>query len=172
VLAAAAELFIVRGYTAVTIQDIADEAGLTTGGIYGHFRSKGVLLVEVIRWKLAERERDPEYLTKLDDPRAGVTLMTDPPGRGIRLLQVDAAAAARHDPDVAGGMTEFYTERLQAIRDALQDATAPDALSSIVNALSVGIGIQEAVGLPLPDEAEWIEVAATMVSAGYRTDHP
>ena len=42
-----AELFIDRGYDAVSLRDIADAAGVTKGAIYGHFRSKGQLLVEV-----------------------------------------------------------------------------------------------------------------------------
>jgi hypothetical protein len=67
-------------------------------------------------------------------------------------------------------MAQFHAERVHAIQEALQDATAPEALSSIVHALSVGVGVQEAVGLPLPDVSQWIEVAATMVSAGYRAD--
>ncbi len=45
----AAQMFIRDGYTPVSLRDIADEAGLTKGAIYGHFRSKGQLLVEVIR---------------------------------------------------------------------------------------------------------------------------
>ena len=52
----AARMFIESGYAAISLRDIADEAGLTKGAIYGHFRSKGQLLVEVIRSELAQRD--------------------------------------------------------------------------------------------------------------------
>ncbi len=57
----AAELFIERGYSAVSMRDIAAAARLTKGAVYGHFRSKGQLLVEVIRWKIAERDHAPGF---------------------------------------------------------------------------------------------------------------
>ena len=100
----AARLFIERGYGAVSMRDIASAAKLTKGAVYGHFRSKGQLLVEVIRWKIAERDHTPGFSEATADLERGVELMYAEDGREIRLLEVDAAAAARHDPDVAAGL--------------------------------------------------------------------
>ena len=58
----AAQLFIERGYEAVSMRDLASAAKLTKGAVYGHFRSKGQLLVEVIRWKIAESDRATDYV--------------------------------------------------------------------------------------------------------------
>ena len=44
----AAEMFANRGYLQTSIRDIAREASLTTGAIYGHFRNKAELLAEAI----------------------------------------------------------------------------------------------------------------------------
>ena len=147
----AAQLFIERGYSAVSMRDIAATASLTKGALYGHFRSKGQLLVEVLRWKLAERDHSPGFVEATTDPEVGVTLMYDEGGRDIRLLEVDAAAAARHDPDVAAGLADLYRERHDRIRDALSDAQDADTAAWFVEALSQGIGIKESTGLPLPD---------------------
>src|SRR5262245_57797500 len=68
----AAELFIERGYAAVSIRDIAVAAQLTNGAVYGHFRSKGQLLVEVIRWKIAERDAATDFAEIALDPERGV----------------------------------------------------------------------------------------------------
>jgi AcrR family transcriptional regulator len=147
----ATELFIERGYSDVSMRDIAAAAGLTKSALYGHFRSKGQFLVEVIRWKLAERDHAPGFLEATADPRRGVALLSDEQGRGIRLLEVDAAAAARHDPDVAAGLAILYGERHQRIRDAVADVRDPDTTAWLIAALSGGIGMKESAGLPLPD---------------------
>lgn len=146
----AADLFIARGYAAVSMQDIADRAEITKGGVYGHFRSKGQLLVEVIRWKLADfdREHVVDAVRQLD---TAACLMVDHRGRTIRLLEVDAAAAARHDPDVAAGLRELYRDRHAAIQAALGDGVPdPETISWLIGALALGIGATEAVGLRPP----------------------
>ncbi len=45
--AAAVRLFQLRGYSAVTIDDIVREVGVTKGGFYHYFASKGELLFEL-----------------------------------------------------------------------------------------------------------------------------
>ena len=113
-LEVAAPLFIERGYAAVSMRDIAAAAKLTKGAVYGHFRSKGQLFVEVIRWKIAERDHAPGFSEATADFERGVDLMYAEDRREIRLLEVDAAAAARHDPDVAAGLASLYGERRRA----------------------------------------------------------
>ena len=150
-MALAASLFIERGYSAVSMHDIASAAQLTKGALYGHFRSKGQLLVEVIRWKIAERDHAPDFSALTAGAGQGVRLMYEEAGRDIRLLEVDAAAAARHDPDVAAGLASLYLERHARIRDAVSGVADPDTAAWLVAALSAGIGMRESTGLPLPD---------------------
>jgi AcrR family transcriptional regulator len=150
-LEAAGDLFIERGYHGVPMQDIAAAAGLTKGALYGHFRSKGRLLVEVIRWKLAEREHSAYFADALRDPDHAIDLLHDVRAQDIRVLQVDAAAAARHDPDVAAGMADLYAERDAAIRAALSAHPDPETAAWFLATISAGIGVKEAVGLPLAD---------------------
>lgn len=145
-------LFVERGYGAVSMNDIASAAGLTKGALYGHFRSKGQLLVEVIRWKLADRDHSAGFVEAMAGPEPAVQLFFDDEGRDVRLLEVDAAAAARHDPDVAAGLAELYDERLVRIRDAMvDDARDPEMAAWLVAVLAGGIGMKESSQLPLPD---------------------
>jgi AcrR family transcriptional regulator len=148
----AAQLFIERGYSAVSMRDIASAAKLTKGAVYGHFRSKGQLLVEVIRWKIAERDYAPGFSDAVADPERGVDLMYDEHGRESRLLEVDAAAAARHDPDVASGLAELYRDRHERIRDAMADVRDPDTAAWLVSVLTAGIGMKESTGPARPDD--------------------
>ena len=133
------------------MRDIASAAKLTKGAVYGHFRSKGQLLVEVIRWKIAERDHAPGFSEATADFERGVELIYAEDGREIRLLEVDAAAAARHDPDVAAGLASLYRDRLVRIRDAMADVRDPETAAWLVAVLTAGIGAKESTGLPLPD---------------------
>jgi AcrR family transcriptional regulator len=45
----AARLIAHRGYSATTVRDIADEAGILSGSLYHHFSSKEAILEEILR---------------------------------------------------------------------------------------------------------------------------
>lgn len=53
ILAAAAELFMDRGYAATSLDEVARSLGATKGRIYHHFPSKAVLFAEVFRHGMA-----------------------------------------------------------------------------------------------------------------------
>ena len=161
-LEVAAEVFVERGYAAVSLRDIAVAAGLTKGAIYGHFRSKGQLLVEVIRAQLAERDAQFDAQAAVEQPIEVFFQFINPDSRHLRLLQIDAAAAARHDPDVAAGMAEIFSARNAWILDTLRRLDAPEVLLYVVNALSAGVGVQEAHGRPAPDPELWSKTLAQM----------
>jgi AcrR family transcriptional regulator len=48
ILAIAGRRIASRGYTATTIRDIADEAGILSGSLYHHFSSKDAILSEIL----------------------------------------------------------------------------------------------------------------------------
>jgi len=162
-LDAAWTLFIDRGYSAVSMRDIAAEAGLTKTGAYGHFRSKGQLLVEVIRAKLSDRDAAIDF--SVVDATLGVPLMYDDRYRDVRLLEVDAAAAARHDRDIAAGLAALYAERVARLRDALPEMRDRDTTAWLMSALMGGIGMKEAANLPRPD-ADRLSAAILAALAG------
>ena len=164
-LEAAAAVFIKHGYAAVSLRDIAKAAGVTKGAIYGHFRSKGQLLVEVIRTQLAERDAQFDINAVAEQPMDVFVQFINPLSRNLRLLQIDAAAAARHDPDVAAGVEEIYAARSSWILDTLRRLDSPETLLYIINALSAGVGAQEAHGRPAPDPDVWAEIVGRMFNA-------
>jgi AcrR family transcriptional regulator len=149
----AAALFIERGYAAVSMRDVAAAASLTKGAVYGHFRSKGQLLVEVIRSKLAAREHSLPFTELIADEESAASLMYDEgSGRQIHLLEVDAAAAARHDPYVEAGLADLYGDRQARLRAWLSEIVSdPEIVAWVASALSAGIAMKQAAKLPLPD---------------------
>jgi AcrR family transcriptional regulator len=48
ILRVSAELFAERGYTATTVRNIAEQAGLLSGSLYHHFDSKEAILDEIL----------------------------------------------------------------------------------------------------------------------------
>jgi AcrR family transcriptional regulator len=149
----AAQLFVDHGYDAVSMRDIASAAKLTKGAVYGHFRSKGQLLVEVIRWKIAESDQAIDFVEVSASLERGAALIHQETSRDTRLLEVDAAAAARHDPEVAAGLRSLYLERHAQICAAMCELADPDTAAWVVTALTAGVGMKESTGLPLPDAA-------------------
>ena len=61
-LAVAARLISSRGYSATTVRDIADEAGILSGSLYHHFSSKEAILDEILRSFLGGLRRRSEEI--------------------------------------------------------------------------------------------------------------
>ena len=59
ILESARRLFNARGLTEVSIAEIMENAGLTHGGFYRHFRDKDELYAEAVRWFLCEESPKP-----------------------------------------------------------------------------------------------------------------
>ena len=59
ILESARRLFNSKGFADVSIAEIMDHAGLTHGGFYRHFRNKGELYAEAVRWFLCEEAPKP-----------------------------------------------------------------------------------------------------------------
>ena len=57
-LAAAATVFARRGYHAASVEEVASEAGYSTGAVYHHFQGKEDLFLALFEEHVAERIRD------------------------------------------------------------------------------------------------------------------
>jgi AcrR family transcriptional regulator len=57
-LAAAATVFARRGYHAASVEEVASEAGYSTGAVYHHFKGKEDLFLALFEEHVAERTRD------------------------------------------------------------------------------------------------------------------
>jgi AcrR family transcriptional regulator len=56
IIQSAADLFLKRGFSSVSMDLIAEAAEVTKVTIYQHFKSKEVLLLHCLRWRLDSRE--------------------------------------------------------------------------------------------------------------------
>jgi len=73
ILKIAARLIAKRGYSATTVRDIAEEAGILSGSLYHHFSSKESMLQEILH-DFMDRllARYEEIAAEAADPRAGL----------------------------------------------------------------------------------------------------
>ncbi len=70
ILDIAARLIARRGYSATTVRDIADEAGILSGSLYHHFSSKEAILQEILRnFMTGLLERFEEIVAEDGTPR-------------------------------------------------------------------------------------------------------
>ncbi|MGZ3275729.1 MAG: TetR/AcrR family transcriptional regulator [Caulobacteraceae bacterium] len=175
-LDAALELTRERGFERVTVQDIAERAGLTTGAIYGNFKNRDALFIA-----LAERQWGP--------PRP----VFRPGGAFADLMEAMAAATiasfADRAPAAVGAFTyRAYVLRTPEARVRFHDAMArgydagaawlkaafdekdlpmpPDLLVRVINALVEGLTFQRLMTPDLcPDEVVYAAFRALAGSA-------
>jgi AcrR family transcriptional regulator len=97
IVAAALDVFAVRGFRAGALTEIADKVGLTPAAILYHFGSKDALLVAVI----AERDR-----------RASDVLARSPEGDGLASIRgvMDIAELIEREPGLAALHTVLQVE--------------------------------------------------------------
>lgn len=166
-LAAAAAAFEARGLEGTRVADIADDAGVSKGAMYGHFRSKAELLSASLRdhgsEDLAGLFADGRHVPVVDLLVAfGDVLLQHPASKGA--LVVEALVAARRDDEVAAVMTGHLHQRLQwlegLIADGQRDGEIDGCLSAAALArfctmLVVGAALLPAAGLPPVDPAAW-----------------
>jgi len=176
-VAAAAEVFAEQGYERATIAGIARAAGLSSGAIYAHWRSKAELLLETIR---ARGESEVADLLASDGPTDFGTMLValgrrlESNAAASRLLLVEAIVAARRDPDLAelladrlGAHQEDMAATLRVARagGALVDGASPEVIARFLLMVGLGARLFLTLGLEPLDEDDWSAFIARMVDA-------
>lgn len=175
-LEAAVDVFVEQGYEGARLQDIARGAGLTTGAVYANFRGKSDLLFDAIGARadaemdamLAEgRRRDVrEFLEMLGDrlfePRPGQPLL------------IDAIAAARRDPELAGALRHRLDTREGVLielvaraqrRGILDPALDAPAFARFCLTLAMGALVMRTLQMPAPDGSAWHVIITRLLDA-------
>jgi AcrR family transcriptional regulator len=135
ILAAAAELFRLRGYHAVGIRELADAVGLSTSTLYHYYRTKQDILFAIIDGFLTEFAdrlvpilRDPgltptERLERIVTEHLELTVR-----RSKELLTGDPVLNAM-TPEQQAAITELRRRYRDAVRDVLVEGNAAGEFS-------------------------------------------
>lgn len=174
-LDAAARVFARKGYEGTKILDIVREAGLSTGAVYGRFRSKNDLLREAVVRQAGpgSRARD-ESAARVADLVARAALVTDGPLSDDEAVRLEAHVAARREVEVAQALAEAQTRWRDAVEPlvvaAMADGTVaadvdPEAVLFFVRTMALGLLVHRGSGLPGPDPDAWRSLVARLVAS-------
>lgn len=157
-LEAAARVYAAHGFAGATLDDVAEEAGLTKGALYGHFGSKDKLLVALMEEYLAAEIAEQISLFDRDEttwkrPQAGSDVWMrelDASPDAFRLLVEFWVAAARDEQ-----MRERFAGGLEALRqmfagfcaDSAADSGLPVSEQGARNTADVMLGLSFGLGL-------------------------
>ena len=157
---AAATVFARRGFAAASLDEVADEAGLTKGAVYSNFDSKEELFQAVIDDRLNEpmRHRAESIVsstgTTEEHAMAGARLFVDivQQEREVFLLGLEFHIHVARHPELAPAYAARSREQLGQIADLIREHSKDDGrslplpveyMAIAVEALSQGIALQK-----------------------------
>ncbi|WP_242676532.1 TetR/AcrR family transcriptional regulator [Rhodococcus sp. ABRD24] len=161
ILAAASELFAVKGYTGTSMRDIANDTGMLAGSLYYHFDSKEALAATMVR----------DLCNDIADAVQRPVNPADSPVEAIRRFALDIAdAAARHPGalQVCLGVPETRDEELAALLVA-EPRVADKKWQSLVRAAETAGALRPEVDVRLLREVLRVALAhsATLTPTGF-----
>ncbi|MHB1446537.1 MAG: TetR family transcriptional regulator [Acidimicrobiales bacterium] len=164
-LDAAARVFARQGYDGTRIQDIVQEAGLSTGAVYGRFRSKNELLREaVITRSVPQMRFSATGVTKVADLISRSAAIHRPELSDGEALLLETYVTSRREPEVAAALTEAegrWRDAVQGLVEAAQaDGTVAedvdlDAVLFLVRVMRLGLLLHRGSGLARPEQQAW-----------------
>lgn len=174
-LDAAVRVFARQGYSGAKILDIVREAGLSTGAVYGRFRSKEELLHEaVVAGTRHAAHAGPRVPDRVADLIARGAAVHDRRLSNDEAVRLEAYVAARREPAVAAALDEARAHWRRAVQPLVAAATAdgtvaadldPEAVLFFVRTLHLGLLLQRGAGAEAPDPARWEQLIARVVAS-------
>ena len=174
-LDAAARVFAAKGYSGTKIQDIVREAGLSTGAVYGRFRSKDELLREAViaqRNRFAQGSMPPGM--RVAELIERLAALSDAPLADAEAVRLEAFVTARREPDVAEAVAEAQRDWRAAVQPLVDKAMAdgtvaadvdPEAVLYFVRTMHLGMILQRGAGIAGPDRSGWNELIRRIVAS-------
>jgi AcrR family transcriptional regulator len=152
---AAATVFARRGYVAASLDEVAEEAGLTKGAVYSNFESKEELFQAVIDDRLNEPMLQAANVidraggTIEEQAMAGARMFVDrvQQEREVFLLALEHRIWVARHPEQAPAFAARYREQLAQVAEVIVKAS-------------------KSTGFPLPLPADQMAIAAEALSQG------
>jgi AcrR family transcriptional regulator len=175
-LVAAAAVFARQGYDGTKIMDIVRESGLSTGAVYGRFRSKNDLLREAVvtRASTTASALGAEPVDRVAELISRAAVRTDEPLTDEEALRLEAFVTARREPEVADALAEsaatWRASVAPLVEAARLDGTVapdvdPEAVLFLVRLLSLGLLLHRGSGVPGPEPAGWGDLVERIVAS-------
>jgi AcrR family transcriptional regulator len=156
-LDAAARVFVKRGFTGSSVEEISAEAGYTRGAFYSNFRSKNELFVELLHDRVYARytEMTQEGLqgrtpTLRETGEMLAAIQAKAEGRWIWRLWFECLAQAGRDDELRELAATFWRGNRERIAKLIEIALPhrkdrAKAIATALIALDIGLAIQHFV---------------------------
>jgi len=174
-LDAAARVFARQGYAGTKIQDIVREAGLSTGAVYGRFKSKNDLLREaVVRRTTNVARLGAEGVERVADLITRLAGLHGAPLSDVEAVRLEAFVAARREPEVAAAIADAQRRWRKAVQPlvdaAIDDGTVaagvdPEAVLYFLRTVHLGLLLQRGAGSKAPDARAWDDLITRIVAS-------
>jgi len=168
-LEAARAVFARRGFAASSLDEVAEEAGLTKGAVYSNFANKEDLVLAVLddafdrRMNTVMNQVDLHASLEEQARLGGALYMAmSEEERWLELLSTDFVTYAVRNPEFGARLAARHRESLESIADAITDAnrerglTLPlpaEKLAMVMNALGTGLSMEKLIDPDgVPDE--------------------
>jgi AcrR family transcriptional regulator len=168
-LEAAAAVFARRGFAAASLDEVAEEAGLTKGAVYSNFANKEDLVLAVLEDSFNRRmdevmsQVDPDASLEEQARLGGALFMAmSARERWLDLLSTDFVTYAARNPEFGARLLARHRESLAAIADVITETSAqrawkmplpPEKLALVMNALGTGLSMEQLIDPEgVPDE--------------------
>ena len=176
-LAAAARVFSLKGYDGASIADITNEAGLTSGAVYAHYRSKAELFVAMLQAHGQRQYLDLLGNQEIDDVADFLTIAGssyDSRRPAEAALVLEAIVASRRDPEVAELVSSWLrsneallaaTIRAGQESGVLDDRVQAETISRLATMLAFGSFLTAMLDVSRPDHDDWARMIEQLVAA-------
>ena len=177
---AAAEVFAREGYAGTRIMDIVREAGVSTGTVYGRFRSKNELLREAVVSASARAGVLASGAPSLGELLRFGARLVDRPLYSFEALRLEAYVTARREAEVGDALAAAYEGWRAGVEPLVDAAEAdgtiagldPEAVLFLYRTLYLGLLLHRGSGLAGPDPDAWAALVDRIVASLGRPPAP
>ena len=160
-LDAARNVFAERGFAGASLDEVAEEAGLTKGAVYSNFANKEDLVLAVLEDQF--NRRMDEALSKVhfegtiaEQAHVGgsIFMAQFEEDRWADLLFLDFVTYAARNPEFRNRLAARHRETVTAIADVMVESSATrqwslpmpaDKLALVINALGNGLALEKLI---------------------------
>lgn len=156
-----------RGVSALSLDAVAGEAGVSKGGLLHHFRSKEALLAALVERMAGEMRATFDAAVEAEPPGPGrhtrgviTWALHCPPEQRARDLRIAAALLSAHAHDPA--LIEPIRREHARIRAQVEDDGLPAGHAHVVMAAADGLFLAKVFGLWSPSEEQAAAIGRVM----------
>jgi AcrR family transcriptional regulator len=158
-LAAARRVFLARGYHGATLEQIAADAGFSTGAVYSRFASKADMFLALLEKQVEERAAENARVTEGLSGAEAVRALRDHAARRNRaeldwgLLLIEFRVHAARDEELNRRYAAVHARTRQALerviagiyqRAGQRPPWPPDEMAQVILTIEAGIRLEQA----------------------------